>query len=83
MKGFYLPFLLFGLWYGWRLLSGLWAADHAAWSEQMERYISFGVLIPVGIWGVNSYYDWRKIGKVLIGSCIAAIPFYLILLATL
>lgn len=78
-----LPFVLFGLWYGWRLLSGLWATDHAAWSSQMERYITFGALVPVGLWGVNSRYDWRQIGRVLIAGCVAAIPFYLILMGTL
>lgn len=78
-----IPFVIFGLWYGWRLLSGLWSPDHAAWSSQMERYITFGALVPVGLWGVNNRYDWRQIGKVLISGCIAAIPFYLILLASL
>ena len=36
-----LPFLLFGIWYGWKMLSGLWAADHGAWAWQMERYMTF------------------------------------------
>ena len=49
-----LPFVLFGIWYIWQLVSGIWADNHAAWSMQMERYITFGVMIPVGIWGLNS-----------------------------
>lgn len=73
---FILPFILFALWYAWRLLSGLWAADHEAWSLQMERYITFGALVPVGLWGLNEHYNWRQIGKVLVGSCLIAVFFY-------
>lgn len=78
-----IPFILFGLWYGWKLLSGLWAADTTAWAWQMERYISFGVLIPVGIWGVNGRYDWRQAGKVLVLGCVCAAFFYPALLTVL
>ena len=74
---FTIPFVLFALWYGWEALSGLWAADHTAWAWQMERYMTFGLLLPVGIWGVNECYNWRTAGKVLIFSCIAAIPIYM------
>ena len=78
-----IPFVLFGLWYVWRMVSGVWAPDHAAWSWQMERYLTFGLIVPIGIWGVNNRYDWRQIGKVLVWGCIAAIPFYLIVLTVL
>ena len=72
-----IPFLLFALWYGWKAVSGLWAADHAAWAWQMERYMTFGLLLPVGIWGVNEWYDWRTAGKVLVAGCVSALPIYL------
>lgn len=78
-----LPFLLFGLWYGWKLLSGLWAADTAAWASQAERYISFGVMVPVGIWGLNERYDWRQAGKVFVISCVCSAFFYPLLLTVL
>ena len=78
-----IPFLLFGAWYGWKLLSGLWATDTAAWASQMERYISFSVMIPVGIWGVNERYNWRQAGKILVGGCVCAALFYPILLTVL
>ena len=79
----HLPFLLFGFWYGWKLLSGLWAADTTEWAAQMERYISFGVMVPVGIWGLNDRYDWRLASKVLVWSCVCAAVFYPILLTVL
>ena len=73
-----IPFLCFGLWYAWHAVSGLWAADHAAWAWQMERYMTFGLLVPVGIWGLNNLYDWRQACRVLIWSCMVAVPFYII-----
>lgn len=78
-----IPFLLFGLWFGYKLLSYFWAPDYVAWARQMERYILFGLLIPVGIWGVNDNYDWRQIGKFFITSCVIALPLYFILLVEL
>lgn len=78
-----IPFLLFGFWYGWKLLSGLWAADTTEWAAQMERYISFGVMVPVGIWGLNDRYDWRQAGKVFVISCVCSAFFYPLLLTVL
>lgn len=78
-----IPFLLFGLWYAWKALSVFWSPDHAAWAWQMERYMTFALIVPVGIWGLNSYYDWRKAGHVLFISCLCAVPFYLIVMTAL
>ena len=70
------PFLMFGVWYLWKIISGIWAEDANAYGWQLERYMFFGLLIPVGIWGVNSLYDWKQICKVLAISCIAAAAIY-------
>ncbi|MBQ6723547.1 MAG: O-antigen ligase family protein [Paludibacteraceae bacterium] len=78
-----IPFLLFGLWYAWKALSVFWSPDHAAWAWQMERYMAFALLVPVGIWGVNNYYDWKKAGRVLMISCLCAVPFYLAVMTVL
>ena len=80
---FQIPFILFGLWYVWKTISGFWAADHAAWSWQMERYLTFLLMVPVGIWGVNRYYNWKTAGRVLVISCIAAVPLYLMWMTAL
>ena len=71
-----IPFLLFGAWYLWKIISGIWIADIDAYGWQLERYLFFGLLVPVGIWGVNSLYDWKKICKVLAISCVAAVVIY-------
>lgn len=80
---FYIPFLLFGAWYIWKIVSGLWVENIGSWSTQMERCMTFGMLIPVGIWGVNRQYDWRQVGKVLVISCLLALPLYLIIVTAL
>lgn len=80
---FTIPFLVFGLWFVWKAVSGLWAADSAAWARQIERYLTFAVLVPVGIWGLNERYDWKLAGKVLAWSCVAAVPVYLGLMTVL
>lgn len=72
-----LPILLFGLWYLWKIISGLWADDQVAYTWQLERYMLFGAMIPIGIWGVNEQYNWKKICSVLVISCIAAAGVYL------
>ena len=77
------PLLLFGVWYIFKLLSGLWASDTAAWAWQMERYMTFALLIPVGLWGVNHRYHWNTTGKVLVFSCVAAIPVYVLWMTAL
>ena len=71
-----IPFLMFGGWYLWKIISGIWAVDTDAYGWQLERYLFFGLLIPVGIWGVNSRYDWKQICKVLVISCLAAAGVY-------
>lgn len=71
-----LPFLFFGAWFLWKAISGLWAQDDIAYNWLLERYIMFGLLVPVGIWGVNSHYDWKQICRVLVIACIAAAGVY-------
>ena len=71
-----IPILLFGLWFAWKVVSVFWAPDYDAWAWQMERYIAFGALVPVGIWGVNERYNWRLIGKFFVVSCLCAVFFY-------
>ena len=61
-----IPFLMFGGWYLWKIISGIWAEDTDAYGWQLERYLFFGLLIPVGIWGVNSRYDWKQVCKDII-----------------
>ncbi len=78
-----IPICLFALWYVWRLLSGIWSPDHVAWARQMERYITFGVVVPVGLWGVNACYNWKLAAKVLIGGCVAAVFIYVVLVTAL
>ena len=71
-----LPFFMFGGWYLWKIISGLWADNLHAYSWQLERYMAFGLLIPVGIWGVNKCYNWKHVCIVLASSCVLAVGVY-------
>ena len=71
-----MPFLMFGGWYIWKIVSGLWADDLRAYNWQLERYMAFGAMIPIGIWGLNEHYNWKQICKVLAVSCVAAALIY-------
>lgn len=77
------PILLFGLWFAWKVVSVFWAPDYNAWAWQMERYMTFALIIPIGLWGVNAHYNWEQAGKVLVGACVLAVPAYLIWMAAL
>lgn len=44
----------------------------------MERYMTFALILPVGIWGVNEHYNWRAVAKVLAISVAVSVPFYCI-----
>lgn len=70
------PFLMFGGWYLWKIISGLWVDNLHAYSWQLERYMAFGLLIPVGIWGVNKCYNWKHVCIVLASSCVLAVGVY-------
>ena len=71
-----LPFFMFGGWYLWKIISGLWVDNLNAYSWQLERYMAFGLLMPIGIWGVNKYYYWKHICIVLACSCVLAAGIY-------
>ena len=71
-----LPFFMFGGWYFWKIISGLWVDSLNAYSWQLERYMAFGLLIPVGIWGVNKYYNWKHVCIVLACSAVLAAGVY-------
>ena len=79
----WIPFVLFGLWYAWKAISFFWSPDHAAWAWQMERYLAFGLMIPMGLWGLNEHYRWQTLGKVLIASCVIALPAYMAFMTAL
>ncbi|MBQ7530897.1 MAG: O-antigen ligase family protein [Paludibacteraceae bacterium] len=78
-----IPFILFGLWYVWQAASYFWCADKAAWGGIMERYLTFALIVPIGLWGVNRYYNVRQTGKALVLGCVIAVPAYVLWMAAL
>ncbi len=78
-----IPFILFGIWFVWQAVSYFWCADKIAWGVMMERHLTFALIVPVGIWGVNKHYNLRRIEKVFVAGCLTAIPAYLLWMAAL
>lgn len=73
-----LPFILFAAWFLLNALSALWASDIHLVGRQLERYLAFLLLLPVGIWGVNEHYDWKKIYRVLVISSLLSVGVFLL-----
>lgn len=71
-----IPLLCFGLWYGLKIVSGLWAEDSTGWHHYIENHATFVALIPIGIWGVNSRYHLRHALSALIIGCLAVAFLY-------
>lgn len=60
----------------WEAISYIWAIDKIDASNALGRHLSYIALPPISIWGVNNQYDWKKIAKWFVISCIASIFIY-------
>jgi hypothetical protein len=60
----------------WEFISYTWAINKIDACNMLVRHLSFITILPIAIWGVNEQYDWRKIAKYFIISCIASIFIY-------
>ena len=49
----------------------------------MERYMTFALILPVAIWGVNEHYNWRTAAKVLAISSAVSVFVYIIAITIL
>lgn len=70
------PFFLFGGWFLWKVVSGLWVTDMDVYLWYLERYMAFGLMIPIGIWGVNAHYNWKHSFMILSLSTVSAAVAY-------
>ena len=71
------PFVLFAAWFALNALSLLWAPDVSRGAHQLERYLSFVLLLPVGLWGVNGHYDWHRTCRILVWGSLMSVFVYL------
>lgn len=75
-SSFFVPCLLFAIWFAWEGVSALWAGHPALTGAEIERHLAIPMLLPVALWGVNDYYDLRMTRRVLMYGCLAAVPVY-------
>ena len=60
----------------WELISCTWAIHTTDAVNMIVRHLSYITILPIALWGVNQHYDWIKIAKCFIISCIASIFIY-------
>jgi hypothetical protein len=58
------------------LVSYTWAIDTTSAANMLVRHLSYIAIVPIAIWGVNQHYDWVKIARWFIISCVASIFIY-------
>lgn len=73
-----IPFIGFAIWCLWNWLSLIWSIDtNATWCA-LGREWHLICLILVMLWGVNKYYSWQTILKVLVYSALTSVFVYLL-----
>lgn len=75
-----IPILMCCIWVLWELISYTWAINPTDTINLVVRHLSFLMIIPVAIWGVNAQYDFRKAAKWFVISCISSVFIYSIYL---
>ena len=75
-----IPIVLCVVWVLWELISCAWAINKTDATNMLVRHLSFVMILPVALWGVNSQYDLWKAAKWFIVSSISSIFIYAIYL---
>ena len=71
-----IPIVLCVVWVLWELISCAWAINKTDATNMLVRHLSFVMILPVALWGVNSQYDLWKAAKWFIVSSISSIFIY-------
>ena len=71
-----IPIICLLVWVIWEIISRLWAIDQSYVAGHISRHISFILIVPIAICGVNKNYNWTTIIKWFIISCVASIFIY-------
>lgn len=74
------PVVLCVVWVLWELVSCTWAINKIDATNMLVRHLSFIMILPVALWGVNSKYDLWKAAKWFVISSILSIFIYAIYL---
>ena len=70
------PIIMLVVLFIWEIISYAWSIDKQDAFDMIVRHLSMLCILPVAIWGVNEHYDWIKIAKFFITSCVLSIFIY-------
>lgn len=71
-----MPIILCVVWVLWELISCTWAINKTDAFNMIVRHLSFVMILPVAVWGVNEQYDLWKAAKYFVISSIASVFIY-------
>ena len=64
----------------WEGISYFWAINKTDAANMLVRHLSFIMILPISLWGVNDQYDFAKAAKYFVISCISSVFIYILYL---
>lgn len=74
------PIFMCVVWVLWELLSCTWAINKTDAINMVVRHLSFVMIVPVALWGMNERYDLWKAAKYFVISSTSSVFIYSIYL---
>lgn len=71
-----MPIMMCVVWILWELISCTWAINKNDAFNMLIRHLSFVLIVPIALWGVNERYDLWKAAKCFVISCISSVFIY-------
>lgn len=71
-----IPIVMCVVWFVWEAISCSWAINKVDATNMLIRHISFVAIVPLALWGVNSFYNWDTVAKYFVGSCLFSLLGY-------
>lgn len=71
-----IPLCLLLLWVLCEAVSYVWSIDREDTLNMLIRHLSFILIMPVALWGVNEHYNWRRIAHCFVLTTIISVFVY-------
>ena len=71
-----IPLCLLLLWVLCEAVSYVWSIDREDTLNMLIRHLSFILIMPIALWGVNEYYNWRRIAHCFVLTTIISVFVY-------
>ena len=71
-----IPVILCVIWVLWESISCAWAINREDAINMLVRHLSFVLILPIALWGVNDKYNFTDAAKWFVISCISSVFIY-------